>query len=180
MVFMKSRSLFMECSLSWVYGYYPETKPFRHFPYNENSTRALIITSLKCCLSSTDAINKREKIHACVWGFEVASCKRVSLKSTGFSQKNKVWYFCNKPRIYVKIVSTVIRMRLVCMEPRPWVDLESLCRYTDVKRIVKSVHGREVNVMNSYPVEYVINVIVFKKVSSHPNYWNIMVIIFSS
>ena len=34
---------------------------FRHFPYNENSTRALNTTSLKCCLPSTDAIDRREK-----------------------------------------------------------------------------------------------------------------------
>ena len=31
------------------------------FPYNENSTRALNITSLKCCLASTDAIDGLEK-----------------------------------------------------------------------------------------------------------------------
>ena len=33
-----------------------------HFPCNENLTRALNTTSLKCCLPSTDAIVKREKI----------------------------------------------------------------------------------------------------------------------
>ena len=48
---------------SWVYGYDPETKLFRHFSYNKNPTRALNITSLECCLSSTDAIDRREKIH---------------------------------------------------------------------------------------------------------------------
>ena len=26
---------------SWVYGYDQESKSFRHFPYNENSTRAV-------------------------------------------------------------------------------------------------------------------------------------------
>ena len=31
MVFMKSGSLFMESSMSWMYGYNPETKSFRHF-----------------------------------------------------------------------------------------------------------------------------------------------------
>ena len=33
---------------SWVYGYDPKTKSFRHFPYNENPTRALNTNSLKC------------------------------------------------------------------------------------------------------------------------------------
>ena len=41
MVFMKSVSLFVEDRMSWVYGYDPETKSIRHFPYNENPTRAL-------------------------------------------------------------------------------------------------------------------------------------------
>jgi hypothetical protein len=38
---------------SWVYGYDPETKSFRHFAYNENQTGALNTTSLKCRLLST-------------------------------------------------------------------------------------------------------------------------------
>ena len=58
MVFMKSGSLFMESSMDLVYGYDPETKSFHHFPYNENPTRALNTTSLKCCLLSTDAIDR--------------------------------------------------------------------------------------------------------------------------
>ena len=33
----------------------------RHFPYNENPTRALNTTSLKWCLPSIDAIDRREK-----------------------------------------------------------------------------------------------------------------------
>ena len=60
MVFMKSGSL------SWMYGYDPETKSFRNFPYNENPKRALKTSSHKCCLPSTDAINSREKIHISV------------------------------------------------------------------------------------------------------------------
>jgi hypothetical protein len=28
---------------SWAYGYDPETKSFRHFPYNENQTRVLTL-----------------------------------------------------------------------------------------------------------------------------------------
>jgi hypothetical protein len=38
----------------------------RYFSNNENPTRALNTTSLKCCLPSTDAIDRREKIHACI------------------------------------------------------------------------------------------------------------------
>ena len=63
-------------------------KSFCHFPCNENPTRALK-TSLQCCLSWTDAIDRREKIHICVWRFEVTSCKSASLKSTRFSQKRR-------------------------------------------------------------------------------------------
>ena len=60
----------------------------RHFPYNENPKRTLNIASLKRCLISIDAIDRREKIHTCVWRrFKVASFKCVSLKSTSFSQK---------------------------------------------------------------------------------------------
>jgi hypothetical protein len=68
-------------------GYDPETKSFPHFPYKENPTRTLNTTSLKCCLSSTGAINRPEKIHASVWSFKVSSCKRASLKSSRFSKK---------------------------------------------------------------------------------------------
>ena len=35
-----------------------------YLPYNENSMRALNTTSIKYCLPSTDAIDRREKIHA--------------------------------------------------------------------------------------------------------------------
>ena len=66
-----------------VYGYGPEP----HLPYNEIPTRPLNTTSLKCCLPSADAIDRREKYHACVWRFKVVSCKRALLKSTRFSQK---------------------------------------------------------------------------------------------
>ena len=57
------------------------------FSLQWKSERALNTTSLKCYLTSTDAINMWEKIHACVWRFKVASCKRTSLKSTRLSQK---------------------------------------------------------------------------------------------
>ena len=39
--FLKSGSLFVESSMSWVYKYDPKTKAFHHFPYNENPTSAL-------------------------------------------------------------------------------------------------------------------------------------------
>jgi hypothetical protein len=55
----------------------------------DNPTRALNSSSLKCFLPSTDAIDRRGKIHACVWRFKVASCKHASLKSTRFSQKGR-------------------------------------------------------------------------------------------
>ena len=38
----------------------------RHFPYNQNPTRALKTISLKCCLPSTDAIDRWEKNLACI------------------------------------------------------------------------------------------------------------------
>ena len=79
---------------SWVYGYDPETKLFSNFPYNENPVRAQN-TSHKWCLPSTVAINRQEKIYACVWRFKVTMCKHASLKSTRFSQKDKVGYFSN-------------------------------------------------------------------------------------
>ena len=104
-------SLFVESSMSWVYGYDPETKSFRRFPYNKNPTRALNKTALfKCCLPSTDAMDKREKNHACLWGFKVASCKHASLKSTRFSQKKKrVGYFYNR---VVYVIYAIIKCKI--------------------------------------------------------------------
>ena len=88
MVFMKSGSLFVESSMScesWVYGYDPEFVIFLIM-----KIRALNTTSLKCCLPSTDAVDRRKKIHSCVWRFTVASCKHASFKSIRFYQKKKV------------------------------------------------------------------------------------------
>ena len=81
---------------SWLYGYHPETESFRHFPYNENPTKALNIDkhSKAACLHVM-LLTEEKKIHACVWSFKVASCKRASLKSTRFSQKKKVGYYSN-------------------------------------------------------------------------------------
>ena len=66
MVFMKSGSVFVESNMSWVHGYDLENHSFCHFPYNENLTRALNTTSLKCYLPSTDAIHNLKEIYACV------------------------------------------------------------------------------------------------------------------
>jgi hypothetical protein len=38
---------------------------FHDFPYNGNPMRALNTTSLKCCLPSTDAIDRQGEMHAC-------------------------------------------------------------------------------------------------------------------
>ena len=51
---------------SWSSGCTGTGTGNRNFPYNENPTRAVNTTSLKCCLPSTDAIDRQEKIHACV------------------------------------------------------------------------------------------------------------------
>jgi hypothetical protein len=51
---------------TWMYGQDPETKLFRHFPYNENPTRAVNATSFKFCFLSIDSIDSRGKFHACV------------------------------------------------------------------------------------------------------------------
>ena len=59
-------------------------------------TRNPSFSSLKCCLQSNYAINKREIIHACVRRFKVTSCKLASLKSTRFSQKKKDRFFSNR------------------------------------------------------------------------------------
>ena len=60
----------------------------------ENPTRELNTTSFECCLPSTDATDRRGKIHA-----GVMRSKRASLKSTRFSQKNEVCYFSSRPRM---------------------------------------------------------------------------------
>ena len=78
---------------------------FRRFAYNESPTRALNTTSLKCCLPSTDVIDRQEKIHTCVWGFKIASCKSASSKSTRFSKKKSRIFFQQSSRAYMPIYS---------------------------------------------------------------------------
>ena len=92
--FAKNQTLFYQAP------YFPDRAPcdfwlfpklkrpnFGYFSNNENRARTLSTTSLKCCLPSTDAINRREIIHAFVWRFKVPSCKCASLQSMRFSQK---------------------------------------------------------------------------------------------
>ena len=77
-------------------GFSPKTsessallQSFGHFPCNENPTRTLNTTSLKCTCHQLTLLRGGEKIHACVWRFKVASCKRASLKFTRFSRKKR-------------------------------------------------------------------------------------------
>jgi len=56
---------------------------FRHFSYNDNRTRGLNNTPLKCCLPSTDAIDRREKKFRYAYeGARSHYARRASLKST--------------------------------------------------------------------------------------------------
>ena len=72
---------------SWVYRYDTVSNLFHHFLYNDNLTRAINTTSLKCCLPSTDTIDRWEKIHTCVWRFKVASCNSTFNQFFWFSFK---------------------------------------------------------------------------------------------
>ena len=88
--------------LSWYQeispGKYESTtlfQKFRHFYFNENPTRALNTTTLKCCLPSTDAIDRREKILVCVWRNMVVSSV-LHWYPSGFPNKNKVGYFSKR------------------------------------------------------------------------------------
>ena len=100
----------------------PGNKSFRHFAYNENPTRALNTTSLKCCLPSTDAIDRREKIHACVLMFKVVSCTRASLKSINYSQKKRSDTFLTEKYI---ICPTMVAGQIYCKR----FAHPSLCTY---------------------------------------------------
>ena len=82
---------------SWVYGYDPETKSFRNFPHNENpTTRALNTTSIKCCLPSTDDIDRREKtrMRMNIQG-RLMQARFIQIHQV-FAKKNKVEYFSNR------------------------------------------------------------------------------------
>ena len=73
---------------TWVYGYDLENKLFRHFSYNENPKRALHTTSMKCCLPSTDAIDRREKFtHAYFIEIHQVFAKKKKKKFGNFSNR---------------------------------------------------------------------------------------------
>ena len=65
MVFMKSGSLWSPaCPVRLQYEVvFALLQSFCHFPYNENLTKALNTTSLKWCLPSTDAIDRKNFTH---------------------------------------------------------------------------------------------------------------------
>ena len=93
-VLMLSGSLFVESSMScefWVYGYGPEPVIL---PYNENPTRALKTTSLKCCLPSTDATDRREIFKFAHESSQSPHVSALHWNPPGF-RKKKVGYFSN-------------------------------------------------------------------------------------
>ena len=59
----------------------------RHFPFNENPTRALNTTSLKCCLPSADAIDRREKITRAYKGLRSPHTTALHWNPPGFCKK---------------------------------------------------------------------------------------------
>ena len=79
--------------MSWVYGYDPVTNLFLHFPYSDNPTWTLNTTSLKYYLSSTDAIDRREKfMHA----YEGSKSPHASALSTSsFDLVSKSLLLCS-------------------------------------------------------------------------------------
>ena len=66
---------------------------FRHFPYNDNPTTVLNTTSLKCCLLSTDTIERREKFTYASEGSRSPRASRFIRKFTRFSKKNLGYLF---------------------------------------------------------------------------------------
>ena len=71
----------------------------RHFSYNEIPTSALNTISLKCLLPLSDTIDRREKIHACIWGrlmqARVIEIYQLFVKKVGF--------FCNRVVYWIKL-----------------------------------------------------------------------------
>ena len=64
---------------------------FCHFPHNENLMRTLNTTSLKCCLPSTDAIDKQKKF---IYVYEGSRSPYASMLQ-GFGKK-MVGYLSNR------------------------------------------------------------------------------------
>ena len=94
----------------------------------------------------------REKIHACARMFKVTSCKRVSLKSTRFSQKKIVGYFSNRPRmessgfsgnyINTKLIEIVIKEHVNWKEFKLGIKLFTSCLIAYALHVVTPTIGR--------------------------------------
>ena len=95
----------------WVLGVWVWPEP-GHFPDNKNPTRALNTTSLKCRLPSNDAIERREKIHACVWRFMVAHECALYWNPSVFRKKISSDSFLKTGRLYNGAVSYINRSLL--------------------------------------------------------------------
>ena len=90
----ESGSLFVESSMSCLgVRVRPAT---HHFPYNENPTRALNSTPLKCFLPSTDAIDRYEKFTHAYEGSWSPHASMLHRNPPGFCKENKVGYFSNR------------------------------------------------------------------------------------
>ena len=68
----------------------------RHFPYNENLMTALNTPLLKCCLSSTDAVDKWGKNSRMRMKVRSYLMQARFIEIHQFSQKNKVGYFSKR------------------------------------------------------------------------------------
>ena len=91
---------------------------------------ALNTTSLKCYLLSTDAIDRWEKNHVYVWRFKGASCKRASLKSTRFLQKQSSDTFIRV--VYIRIsLWTQDRQTLLIFRWTQYVQWTSISVYSE-------------------------------------------------
>ena len=89
----------------WVLGVW--IRPRTHsFPYNENPTRALKTTSFKCCLPSTDAIDRWKK----------NSCMRMKIQGCLMQARFTEWNppgFCKrkKPDTFLTVLLVPVYMK---------------------------------------------------------------------
>ena len=89
-----------------------------YFPYNENPTRALNSIPLKCCLSSTDAIERREKFTHAYEGSRSAHRSALHWNQPGFWKKKKVWMFFwqnSRPTIFIYICMFLFVFVCLCL-----------------------------------------------------------------
>ena len=80
----------------------------RHFPYNENPTRALNTTSLKWCLSTTDAIDILKKFTHAYESSRSPYGSTLHWNSSGFCTKRKFGYFSNRAAFAFHIFSQLV------------------------------------------------------------------------